>query len=165
MSLNEEKPGPFVWFSPLQCRRFGRESVSYSVNKLGGKFRINPRLGRSGFEEPGPERFLTNVAVQQFSFPVPGSPTVDRSWTETGRLDRTGDRELVREHERDWVRALSRSSPVLHSKFSTAPLFEKLEKSKGHHGPEPSACHADKRIKGVGVSVSRGDDCTSSFTL
>ena len=30
MSLNEENPGPFVWFSTLQCRHFGIESVSYS---------------------------------------------------------------------------------------------------------------------------------------
>ena len=30
MSLHEEKPGPFVSFSTLRCRRFGRESVSYS---------------------------------------------------------------------------------------------------------------------------------------
>ena len=30
MCLNEEKPGPFVWFSTSQCIRFGRESVSYT---------------------------------------------------------------------------------------------------------------------------------------
>ena len=29
-SLNEEKPGSFVWLPTLQCRRSGRESVSYS---------------------------------------------------------------------------------------------------------------------------------------
>ena len=34
-TLNEEKPGPFVWFSTLKCRRFGRESVSFS--KLTGR--------------------------------------------------------------------------------------------------------------------------------
>ena len=29
-SLNKKDQGPFILFSPLQCRRFGRESVSYS---------------------------------------------------------------------------------------------------------------------------------------
>ena len=38
MSLNKEKPGPFVWFSTLQCRRFGRESVSYSETNWQGSF-------------------------------------------------------------------------------------------------------------------------------
>ena len=36
-SLNDGNPRAFVWFSSLQCRRFGRESVSYSKNKLAGK--------------------------------------------------------------------------------------------------------------------------------
>ena len=35
-----EKPGLFVWFSVFLCKRFGRESVSYSVNKLTEKFRL-----------------------------------------------------------------------------------------------------------------------------
>ena len=34
MSLNKEKPGPFVWFSTLQCGRFGRESVKSPLGLL-----------------------------------------------------------------------------------------------------------------------------------
>ena len=50
MGLNEEKPGTFVWLSTLQYRCFGRKPVPYSVNKLVGKFRLNPPLGIGLYE-------------------------------------------------------------------------------------------------------------------
>ena len=54
ISLNEYKPGPFVRFSTLQCTHCKRIRLIFR-NKLAGKFRLNPRLGYSGFEEPNPD--------------------------------------------------------------------------------------------------------------
>ena len=61
VKLNEETPGPFVWFSTLQCRRFGRESVSYSGDKVGGKFRLKP-LSLIELPGTGPRLFILSVA-------------------------------------------------------------------------------------------------------
>ena len=71
MCLNKEKPGSFIWFSTLQCRHFGRESISYSSAKLVGKFLPNPQLGYLGFEEPGQDEnvyFILLVVVEKHSF-------------------------------------------------------------------------------------------------
>ena len=50
MYLNEERPGSFVWFLTSQCRRFGRESVSYSETNWQESFDL---IGDSANRAPG----------------------------------------------------------------------------------------------------------------
>ena len=46
-SSTSKKNTGFGWFSILQYRRYGRESLSYLELKLTGKFRPNPILDRA----------------------------------------------------------------------------------------------------------------------
>ena len=65
MGLNEEKPGPSVSVSTLQCRRFGRESVSHSQTNWQASFAMG--LAGPGYSPSRQARLYHAVGEFVFS--------------------------------------------------------------------------------------------------